>query len=147
VSRRRRPRGDPLRSCFVLWGGWLATLAVTFSVTTTLNSYYTAPLTPAVAALLGAGAAAAWSQERSAAGKRIGLAVGLIAGSLAPAVASAALAARDEGAFDTPFESTRVQEAVDATFLETPAQVKLLIPRLESIQNGRPTCSRPRPRR
>jgi 4-amino-4-deoxy-L-arabinose transferase-like glycosyltransferase len=79
ASRRRRPRGDPLRACFVLWGGWLATLAVVFSLTTTINAYYTAALTPAVAALLGAGVAAAWSRQRSAAGARIGLAVILAA--------------------------------------------------------------------
>jgi 4-amino-4-deoxy-L-arabinose transferase-like glycosyltransferase len=75
VSRRRRSRDDPLRSCFVLWGSWLVTLAVTFSLTTTLNAYYTAALTPAVAALVGAGGAAAWSQRRTALGLRIGLAV------------------------------------------------------------------------
>ena len=57
-DRGRRPRGDPLRACFILWGGWLLTLAVAFSLTTTINPYYTAALTPAVAALLGAGAAA-----------------------------------------------------------------------------------------
>ena len=79
ASRRRRPRGDPLRACFILWGGWLATLAVTFSLTTAINSYYTAAVTPAIAALLGAGVAAAWSPERSAAGRRIGLAVVLAA--------------------------------------------------------------------
>jgi 4-amino-4-deoxy-L-arabinose transferase-like glycosyltransferase len=66
VSRRRRPRGDPLRACFVLWEAWLITLAVTFSLTTTINPYYTAALTPAVAALLGAGAAATWRAGRSA---------------------------------------------------------------------------------
>jgi 4-amino-4-deoxy-L-arabinose transferase-like glycosyltransferase len=75
ASRRRRPRGDPLRSCFLLWGVWLVTLAITFSLTTTINAYYTGALTPAVAAILGAGAAAMWSAERSAAGWRIGLAV------------------------------------------------------------------------
>jgi 4-amino-4-deoxy-L-arabinose transferase-like glycosyltransferase len=74
ASRRRRPRGDPLRSCFLLWGVWLVTLAITFSLTTTINAYYTAALTPAVAAILGAGAVAVWSAERSAAGRRIGLA-------------------------------------------------------------------------
>jgi 4-amino-4-deoxy-L-arabinose transferase-like glycosyltransferase len=74
VSRRRRPRGDPLRSCFALWGGWLVTLAVTFSLTTTINPYYTAALTPAVAAILGAGIAASWSADRSSARWRIGLA-------------------------------------------------------------------------
>jgi 4-amino-4-deoxy-L-arabinose transferase-like glycosyltransferase len=79
VSRRRQPRGDPLRACFILWGGWLVLLAVTFSLTTTINPYYTAALTPAVAAILGAGVAAAWSLDRSAAGRRIGLAVVLAA--------------------------------------------------------------------
>ena len=192
AGRRRQPRGDPLRSCFILWGGWLATLAVVFSLTTTINAYYTAALTPAVAALIGAGAAAACSQQRSATGRRIGLAVavagtaayaawlaatgtdvpgwlvpavivvgvaatatalgslavrsdtlfaaaltaGLIAGSLAPAVASADLVARHEGAFDTPFEPTSEKDAIDALFVQTPAQVQLLIPDLEATQNG-----------
>jgi 4-amino-4-deoxy-L-arabinose transferase-like glycosyltransferase len=66
ASRRRRPRGDPLRACFVLWEAWLVTLAVTFSLTTTINPYYTAALTPAVAALLGAGVAAVWPAGPSA---------------------------------------------------------------------------------
>ena len=65
-ARRRQPRGDPLRASFVLWGAWLLTLGVTFSVTTTLNAYYTAALTPAEAAILGAGVAAAWSSRRPA---------------------------------------------------------------------------------
>ena len=238
VSRRRRPRGDPLRSCFILWGGWLATLAVTFSLTTTINAYYTAALAPAAAALIGAGAAAVWSKDRSRvpstdrsrapspegstentpdasadpsnqgstepsddrswAGRRMALAVvvavvvagtaaysawlastgpsvpgwlvpavivvgiaatvtvlgslavrsdtlwaaalaaGLVAVVLAPAVASAALVTRDEGAFDTPFESASQRAGVDALFLQTPARVKLLIPRLEAVQNGAP---------
>jgi hypothetical protein len=73
--RRRQPRGDPLRACFVLWGAWLLTLAVTFSVTTTINVYYTAALTPAVAAILGAGLAAAWSARRSAVSLGAGLTV------------------------------------------------------------------------
>ena len=92
ASRRRRARGDPLGSCFVLWGGWLVTLAVTFSLTTTINAYYTAALTPAVAALIGAGVAAAWSGNRSEAARRIGLAA-MIAGTAGYAawlVASAA---------------------------------------------------------
>jgi 4-amino-4-deoxy-L-arabinose transferase-like glycosyltransferase len=79
LARRRAPRGDPLRACLVLWGGWLLTLAVTFSVTTTLNAYYTAALTPAVAAILGAGLAAAWSARRPAASLLAGLA-GVAAG-------------------------------------------------------------------
>jgi 4-amino-4-deoxy-L-arabinose transferase-like glycosyltransferase len=91
VSRRRQPRGDPLRACLVLWEAWLVTLAATFSLATTINPYYTAALTPAVAALLGAGVAALWPAERSAAGRRIGLAVivGATAGYAAWLVASA----------------------------------------------------------
>lgn len=53
ISRRRRPRGDPLRACYVLWGSWLLTLAVVFTVITTLQTYYTAALAPAIAALIG----------------------------------------------------------------------------------------------
>jgi 4-amino-4-deoxy-L-arabinose transferase-like glycosyltransferase len=194
ASRRRRPRGDPLRACFLLWGGWLATLVVVFSLTTTINAYYTAALTPAVAALVGAAVATAWSPDRSAAGRRIGLAAvlaltvgyaawlvaggtgapgwlvpaviaaglaaiatvigalavrndtmfaaaiaaALVAGSLAPAVASAELAARHEGAFDTPFEPAREQAAIDTLFVQALAQVELTIPRLEGAQNGAP---------
>jgi 4-amino-4-deoxy-L-arabinose transferase-like glycosyltransferase len=53
IGLRRRPRGDPLRACFVLWGSWLLTLAVVFSVITTLQTYYTAALAPAIGALIG----------------------------------------------------------------------------------------------
>ena len=79
LSRRGRPRGDPVRCCFILWGGWLVILGVTFTVATTINAYYTAVLTPAVAALLGTGVVTAWSAARSGAGRRIGLAA-LVAG-------------------------------------------------------------------
>jgi len=81
ASRWRQPRGDPLRACLVLWGGWLLVLGVTFSVASVVNPYYTAALSPAVAALLGVGVTMAWSAERAdgdrraAAGRRIGLAV------------------------------------------------------------------------
>jgi 4-amino-4-deoxy-L-arabinose transferase-like glycosyltransferase len=195
VSRRGRPRGDPLRACFVLWGVWLATLVAVFSWTTTINSYYTAALTPAIAALLGAGATAVWSAQRSGWARRVGLALlvagtvgygawlvdgagapapgwllpaviavgvvalgtsvaslawrsdallgvalagGLIAGVLAPAVASAQLVAQSKGAFDTPFESAQDAAFVDRVFVDTPAQIVPLIPRLESLQNGAP---------
>jgi len=195
VSRRRRARGDPLMACFVLWGGWLVTLGVVFSLTTTINPYYTAALTPAVAALLGAGVVALWSGPPASLAPRIGLVVvlaatvgyaawlvpgtgtdvpmwlvplvlivgvaalsavlasvvarsdglfaaalaaGLIAVTFAPAVASAELVAHHEGAFDTPFQPARETNAIDALFLQTPAQVKLTIPRLETAQNGAP---------
>ena len=66
AALRRRPRGDPLRACIILWGTWLVTLWIVFSVTTVLNTYYTAALAPAAAALIGAAVAAAWSPGRSA---------------------------------------------------------------------------------
>jgi 4-amino-4-deoxy-L-arabinose transferase-like glycosyltransferase len=194
VSLRRKPRGDRLRACLILWGCWLVTLWVTFSVTTELNTYYTAALAPAVAAIVGAGVAAAWSADRTSAGRRIALAVivagtaaygawlvpsagrhvpgwlvpaviavgvlatvtalaslavlreavfaaalgaGIIAGSLAPAVASAGLVASHESAFDTPFEPAGAARAVDSLPL-LQAQVNLLIPRLELVQEGAP---------
>jgi 4-amino-4-deoxy-L-arabinose transferase-like glycosyltransferase len=195
ASRRRRPRGDGLRACLVLWGGWLATLGVTFTVTSAIHAYYTAALTPAVAALLGAGITAMWSAERSAVARRIGLAVvaagtvayarwllpasgthlpgwlvpvlitagvaatatilgsvairsdrlwagalaaGLAAGLLAPAVAAAELVNHHQGAFDTPFEPPGAARVIDSTFLQAPAQVKLIVGQLESVQNGAP---------
>jgi 4-amino-4-deoxy-L-arabinose transferase-like glycosyltransferase len=58
ISRRRQGRRDPLRAAVVLWGGWWLILAVFFSAGTYLNSYYVAALSPAVAALCGAGVAA-----------------------------------------------------------------------------------------
>ena len=85
ISRRRQPRGDPLRACFLLWGGWLVTLFAVFSAITTLNTYYTAALAPPAAALIGAGAAAAWSRDRAAVSRRIGLAL-VVAGTAAYAV-------------------------------------------------------------
>jgi 4-amino-4-deoxy-L-arabinose transferase-like glycosyltransferase len=85
VSRRRQPRGDPRRACFILWGGWLVILFAVFSAITTLNTYYAAALAPPTAALIGAGAAAAWSQDRAAPGRRIGLAI-VVAGTAAYAV-------------------------------------------------------------
>ena len=75
LARRRRPRGDPLRAGFLLWGTWLIVLAVVFSITTTINAYYTAALTPAVAGLAGTGAVALWTSARSSRLGRTGVAV------------------------------------------------------------------------
>jgi 4-amino-4-deoxy-L-arabinose transferase-like glycosyltransferase len=82
ASRRRQPRGDPLRACFMLWGGWLLTFFAVFSMTTTLWPYYTAALSPAAAAIIGAGVAAARSRDRAPASWTIGLAV-IVAGTAA----------------------------------------------------------------
>jgi hypothetical protein len=64
IARRREPRADPVRASLLLWGTWLTVLAAAFSVTTLINSYYTAALSPAVAALIGTGLAAAWPYRR-----------------------------------------------------------------------------------
>jgi len=85
ASRRRQPRGDPLRACFVLWGGWLVTLFAVFSAITTIHAYYTAALAPAMAAIIGAGVAAAWSQERTPVGRVVGLEV-IVVGTVVYAV-------------------------------------------------------------
>jgi 4-amino-4-deoxy-L-arabinose transferase-like glycosyltransferase len=63
AARRGRPRGDRPRACLVLWGTWLIALAAVFSVSSAINSYYTAALSPAVAALLGTGIVLAWQHR------------------------------------------------------------------------------------
>ena len=195
ASRRRQPRGDPLRACFILWGGWLVTFFAVFSMITTLWPYYTAALAPPAAAIIGAGVAAARSRERAPVSRTIGLAVivagtaayaawlvssaagapgwlvpavvavgiaatgliiwslagrrsvpfaaalvaSLVAVSLAPAVASVSLAAHGESAFDTPFESARVQEAVARGLGKQAAiAVQTAIPEWQGTQNGAP---------
>ena len=85
ASRRRQPRGDPLRACFILWGGWLVTLFAVFSAITTINAYYTAALSPPVAAIIGAGVVAAWSPEQTPVGRVIGLDV-IVVGTMVYAV-------------------------------------------------------------
>jgi 4-amino-4-deoxy-L-arabinose transferase-like glycosyltransferase len=195
ASRRGKPRGDPLRACFVLWGGWLLTFFAIFSVVTTLWPYYTAALSPPVAAIIGAGAAAARARDRTPVSWTIGLAVivggtavyaawlvssaarapgwlvpaiiavgaaaiglilwslagrrpvplvaailaGLAAVLVAPAVASVSLAARDAGAFDTPFQSARTQESIAIiTGEQAIAGAPALIRMWRSIENGAP---------
>lgn len=78
LARRRQARHDPVRAGLVLWGTWLVVLASAFSVTTFINSYYTAALSPAIAALTGTGLALAW-QHRERAWTRLSLAAGLLA--------------------------------------------------------------------
>jgi 4-amino-4-deoxy-L-arabinose transferase-like glycosyltransferase len=65
-QRRRRSRGDPIRAATVLWTTWLVITAVFFSEGRYLNSYYLAALLPAMAALCGFGAAAAWRSRHLA---------------------------------------------------------------------------------
>jgi 4-amino-4-deoxy-L-arabinose transferase-like glycosyltransferase len=64
VARRRLPRTDLPRAGMLLWAGWLAVLAVVFTVSTAMNAYYAGALSPAVAGLAGIGVALAWELRR-----------------------------------------------------------------------------------
>lgn len=56
VVTRRARRQSPRRAGYLLWGGWLLTYAVALSVADGIHPYSAAPLAPAIAALVGAGA-------------------------------------------------------------------------------------------
>ena len=67
-----------MRACLVLWGTWLVVLTAVFSSSPAINSYYTAALSPAVAALIGTGLTLAW-QHREQARTRLVVGVALLA--------------------------------------------------------------------
>ena len=48
-----------------MWGTWLVVLLIVFSASTTINPYYLAALSPAIASLLGMGVALAWEHRAS----------------------------------------------------------------------------------
>src|SRR5919199_2793094 len=64
-QRRLRLPLDRRHQALVLWGTWFLTAAAYFSVAGGQHRYYTVMLTPAVAALVGAGLMALWSDYRS----------------------------------------------------------------------------------
>jgi 4-amino-4-deoxy-L-arabinose transferase-like glycosyltransferase len=65
LSRLGQPRTDGRRAWYVLWGGWLATHFVVFSLAEgTFHPYYTTALAPAIAALCGPGLVALWGLYR-----------------------------------------------------------------------------------
>jgi len=65
-------RGDRLmRAATAMWGTWLIVLLIVFSASTTINPYYLAALSPAIAALLGMGVALAWQQRAEPAARRV----------------------------------------------------------------------------
>ncbi|TYK45043.1 ArnT family glycosyltransferase [Actinomadura decatromicini] len=64
-TTRRAPRTDPARAALALWGGWLLLTAAVFSsMRGIFHEYYTVALTPAIAALIGAGGALLWERRR-----------------------------------------------------------------------------------
>ncbi len=62
--RGRSPRTDVRRAAYVVWGGWLLVTGLTFSLMQGIfHEYYTVALAPAIAALVGMGAAEAWERR------------------------------------------------------------------------------------
>jgi 4-amino-4-deoxy-L-arabinose transferase-like glycosyltransferase len=67
--RGRRPRTDTRRAAYLVWGAWLVVTVLTFSLMAGIfHAYYTVALAPAVAALVGMGAAEAWERRGTAVG-------------------------------------------------------------------------------
>ncbi|GAA3161259.1 hypothetical protein GCM10010486_29360 [Nonomuraea roseoviolacea subsp. carminata] len=61
---RRAPRTDPARAQLGVWGGWLVVTGLIFSFMQGIfHAYYTVALAPAIAALVGVGAALAWEHR------------------------------------------------------------------------------------
>ena len=67
LGRRRRPRTDLVRAGIVLWGTWLLIFGTFLSISPSINTYYLAALSPAVAGLLGIGGRLAWVNRRASA--------------------------------------------------------------------------------
>ncbi|WP_246147789.1 glycosyltransferase family 39 protein [Nonomuraea turkmeniaca] len=60
---RRAPRVDPVRAAFWVWGSWLIVTGLVFSLMQGIfHAYYTVALAPAIAVLVGMGAAVLWER-------------------------------------------------------------------------------------
>ncbi|OAK54581.1 glycosyltransferase family 39 protein [Rhodococcoides kyotonense] len=79
VLRGRARRTDPKRAALIVWGLWLLVTGLTFSFMAGIfHAYYTVALSPAIAALIGAGSVLAW-RRREWLWVRIGLAAAVSA--------------------------------------------------------------------
>ncbi|MEU5264290.1 glycosyltransferase family 39 protein [Amycolatopsis sp. NPDC021455] len=67
--RRRAERTDPLRGGLVMWGVWLVTLGLTFTVAAVPHTAYVGSLAPPVAALSGLGIVMFWRAYRRGGGR------------------------------------------------------------------------------
>jgi 4-amino-4-deoxy-L-arabinose transferase-like glycosyltransferase len=66
VLRGRSPRTDQTRAAVLVWGSWLLVTGITFSLMEgIIHPYYTVALAPAIAALVGIGAATMWRHRTS----------------------------------------------------------------------------------
>ncbi|MGD0554322.1 MAG: glycosyltransferase family 39 protein [Streptosporangiaceae bacterium] len=78
---RRAPRTSRTRAFAVLWGGWLQITGVTFRyMQGIIHPYYMVALAPAIAALVGVGAAAVWQHGLGWAGRSAVAAAILVTG-------------------------------------------------------------------
>ncbi|MCU1669475.1 MAG: hypothetical protein JWP40_2402 [Blastococcus sp.] len=77
IAVGRTRHSDLRRAALLLWGGWLVTTALVFSLMAGIfHAYYTVALAPAIAAVVGIGGALLWGR-RSAPWARIVLAIAL----------------------------------------------------------------------
>ncbi len=60
LDRPFHPREDPQQQSMALWGTWLLTMAVFFSVAGFFHQYYLSQMAPAIAALVGIGVVIMW---------------------------------------------------------------------------------------
>jgi 4-amino-4-deoxy-L-arabinose transferase-like glycosyltransferase len=63
-QHRPRFRDDRQQQSLILWGTWLLTMAVFFSVATFFHQYYLSTLAPAICALFGIGVVVMWQDYR-----------------------------------------------------------------------------------
>ena len=63
-QRRPRFREDRQQQSLILWGTWLLTMAVFFSVATFFHQYYLSTFAPAICALFGIGVVVMWQDYR-----------------------------------------------------------------------------------
>jgi hypothetical protein len=66
-----RDRNPLLRAGTILWGTWLVVLLVVFSVSSTINVYYTAALSVPIAGLVGGGLGLAWERRANPRARQI----------------------------------------------------------------------------
>lgn len=62
--RRPRLRQDPRQQSLIIWGVWLLTMGIFFSVAGFFHQYYLSTLAPAVCALFGIGVVVMWQDYR-----------------------------------------------------------------------------------
>ncbi len=63
-QRRPRPQSDSQQQSLILWGMWLLTMGVFFSIAGFFHQYYLTEMAPAIAALVGIGIVIMWQDYR-----------------------------------------------------------------------------------